>query len=318
MTYINQMKEGDRISGIYFCKSKASMLTKAGKEYFNVMIADKTGTLDTKVWDVDSPGINDFDQGDYIAIDGEIVSYNGQLQFKATRISVAKEGEYNLADFIASSKRDYNEMKEKFDGLIAGIKNKGYKKLLTSIFIDDKNTRKIFDDMGAAKTVHHVFLHGLLEHTLNVTNISLLVAKNYTDVNCDLVVATALLHDIGKIRELSSLPQSEYTDEGQLLGHIVMSYDIARDALKNVPELSDKEKNELLHCILAHHGSLEFGSPKAPMLMEAYIVSACDNIDAKLETIRETIENMKVTNKKDANGFVYNKFLGGNTRETTK
>ncbi|MCQ2609426.1 MAG: HD domain-containing protein [Lachnospiraceae bacterium] len=318
MKFINSFKEGDRVQGVYFCKSKAILQTKAGKDYFNVMLKDKSATMDTKIWEVTSSGIEDFDTGDYIYIEGEVVSYNNQLQLKAHRVRKAESDEYDKNDFVESSTKDIKDMEKELDSLIVSVKHKGYNKLLNEIFVDDKNFRKVFVDGSAAKTVHHAFLHGLLEHTLSVAKMAKAMAENYTDVNVDLVVTASLLHDIGKTKELSELPQSEYTDCGQLIGHIVMGYEMIKRHADEIKEISDREKNELYHCILSHHGSLEFGSPRTPMLMEAFIVSSADNVDAKLETMRENFQNAKVTNKKDKEGFMYDNFIKGNIRETTK
>ena len=311
MQFINKLKEGDELKSIYNVKTKSQATAKTGKEYFNVQLQDKTGTIDGKIWDVNSPGIEEFSANNFCYIEGEVISYNNQLQVRITRVRVANDDEFDSADYFATSRFKKEDMAKELDSLIGEVKNKNYSKLLKSFFVEDKDFREQFLSHQGAKVVHHSFINGLVEHTLSTTRLAKLIAKNYDDLNVDLILTASLLHDIAKVTEISSYPQNEYTDEGYLIGHIVMGYEMVKARIRELGGFSEAEEVELLHTILSHHGSTEFGSPKLPMLMEAYVVSQADNTDAKLEIMREAINNAKITNKKDSNGFIDNtKFIG--------
>lgn len=316
MQFINKLKDGDELNSIYHIKTKSQATAKTGKEYFNVQLTDKTGAIDGRIWDTNSPGIEDFKAGDYALIEGEVISYNNQLQVKVARLKVVSKDEVNGEDYFATSKFDKNDMAKELDQFISEVKNKNYHKLLSAFFIEDKEFREKFINHQGAKTVHHSFISGLIEHTLSTTRLAKLISSNYDDINLDLVITAALLHDIAKLDEIAPYPDNEYTDEGFLIGHIVMAYGMIKKKIDEIGGFQKAEEDELLHCILSHHGTPEFGSPKQPMLMEAYIVSQADNTDAKLQIMRESIANAKVTNKMDVNGFIQNKFMGTNFRES--
>lgn len=317
MQFINKLKEGDELQSIYHIKVKSQATAKTGKEYFNIQLEDRTGVLDGKIWDVTSPGVEDFSANDYCYVEGEVISYNNQLQARIKRVRVVDSSEFDTADYFATSKFKKEDMAAELDALIAKVKNKNYSKLLKSVFVDDKNFREKFLSHQGAKIIHHSFVSGLVEHTIFTTKLAIAIAENYDDLNKDLIITASLLHDIAKTKEISSFPHNEYTDEGYLIGHIVMGYEMVKSKIAELGGFSASEENELLHTILSHHGSTEFGSPKLPMLMEAYVVSQADNIDAKLEIMRESINNAKITNKMDSNGFVdNNKFVGTRFRES--
>ena len=316
MQFINELKDGDELNTIYHVKTKSQATAKTGKEYFNIQFSDRTGTIDGRIWDTSSPAIEEFKAGDFVEVEGDVISYNNQLQLKIRRLRIADKSEFNSEDYFAKSKYDKKDMAKELDSFIEEVENTNFKKLLKSFFVDDKAFRDKFLSHQGAKTVHHSFVSGLVEHTLSTTRLAKAIAKNYDDINVDLVITTALLHDIAKLDEIASYPDNEYTDEGYLIGHIVMAYGTIKNRIEKLGGFSKIDEDELLHCILSHHGSAEFGSPKQPMLMEAYIVSQADNTDAKIEIMRESIANAKITNKMDVNGFVSNKFMTTNFRES--
>ena len=172
------------------------------------------------------------------------------------------------------------------------MENPYLKKLAGSFFIEDADFAKRFKFHSAAKSVHHGFVGGLLEHTLSVTKLSAYFADNYKILNKDLLVCAAMFHDIGKLEELSTFPENDYTDEGQLLGHIMIGAMEIAERIKTIDGFPEKLAHEMEHCILAHHGELEYGSPKKPALPEAVALSYADNIDAKMETMRELLANV--------------------------
>ncbi|MGN0349854.1 MAG: 3'-5' exoribonuclease YhaM family protein [Roseburia sp.] len=311
MKYIESLREGERINEIYLCKIKQSSMTKAGKPYDNLTLQDKTGTLDAKIWEPGSVGIDEFETLDYIAVMGDITSFQGNLQLNVKRVRKASEGEYNPQDYLPVSARNIDEMYAELLLLISGVKQPYLKRLLESFFVHDKDFEKSFKFHSAAKTVHHGFVGGLLEHTLSVAKHCEYFASVYPILNRDLVVSAAIFHDIGKLKELSTFPENDYTDEGQLLGHIMIGIEMVGDRMRAIPQFPVRLANELKHCILAHHGELEFGSPKKPALAEALALSFADNMDAKMQTIREIFTHVPENNLEWQG---YNRLLESNIR----
>ena len=312
MKYISSLREGERINEIYLCKSKQTAMTKAGKPYDNVILQDKTGTLDAKIWDTGSVGIEEFDAMDYVAITGDITSFQGNLQCSIKRARKVSEGEYDPADYLPVSKKDIEEMYKELMALIQSVKNPYLGKLLHMSFATEEFAQR-FKFHSAAKSVHHGFVGGLLEHSLSVAKNCDFFAGNYPVLNRDLLITAAIFHDVGKLRELSVFPENDYTDAGQLLGHIVIGSEWISDAIKKIDGFPVVLANELKHCILSHHGELEFGSPKKPALIEAVALSLADNIDAKMETFTELL-SVVPENNTDWQG--YNRFMETNYRRT--
>lgn len=295
MKYIKDYKDGDRVFDIYLCKHKVSAVTKNGKPYDSVILQDKTGTLDAKIWDPNNMGIADFDALDYIEVYGEITSFQGALQVNVKRIRKCGEGEYNPADYLPVSKFDIEEMYQELLGYISSMENIYLKQLLQELFIKDDQFAKAFKQSSAAKSIHHGFVGGLLQHTLSVVKMCDYYCTLYPLLKKDLLLAAAICHDIGKVREISLFPENDYTDDGQFLGHIVIGVEMVGEKIRQIPEFPGILASELKHCILSHHGELEFGSPKKPAIMEAVALSYADNTDAKLQTFTEIMENTNET-----------------------
>ena len=279
MKYISTLREGERINEIYLCKSKQAAMTKNGKPYDNVILQDKTGTLDAKIWDVGSVGIEEFEAMDYIAITGDITSFQGNLQCSIKRARKVGEGEYDPADYLPVSENSTDDMYSQLRAFIDSVENTYLSALLKKLFVEDEAFVNAFEGHSAAKTVHHGFIGGLMEHTLGVTRLCDYMSKAYPVINRDLLITASLLHDIGKTKELSAFPLNDYTDEGQLLGHIYMGAQMINDLARQIPEFPEVLKNELIHCILSHHGELEYGSPKKPALVEACLLYTSDAAD---------------------------------------
>lgn len=311
MKYIKDYKEGDRVLDIYLCKHKQSAVTKNGKPYENVILQDKTGTIDAKVWEPGSAGISEFDTLDYIEVYGEVNSFQGALQINVKRIRVCREGEYEPSDYLPVSKKGIEAMYQEVLKFIEGIQDTYLKTLLENLFIKDEGFVKAFKNSSAAKTVHHGFVGGLLEHTLSVTKLCDYYCSAYPRLNRDLLLSAALLHDIGKTKELSAFPRNDYTDDGQFLGHIVIGVEMVGEKISQIPGFPAFLSAELKHCILSHHGEYEFGSPKKPAIMEAVALNFADNTDAKLETFTELLEGTNET------GWLgYNRLFDSNVRGT--
>lgn len=313
MRYIETLREGERVGEIYLCKFKQSALTKSGKAYENVILQDKTGTIDAKIWDPSSQGIEEFDAMDYVDIVGDVTSFQGALQISIKRARRVQEGEYREEDFLPVSERNIDEMYDELLEYVRKIGNPYLKKLTDSYFVENEAFIKAFKFHSAAKSVHHGFVGGLLEHTLNVTKLCDYYTRQYPILNKDLLLCAALFHDVGKMRELSNFPENDYTDDGQLLGHIVIGMELVGASIRRIPNFPKKLASELKHCILAHHGELEYGSPKKPALAEAMALNFADNTDAKLETFKEALKNSGDTGE----WLGYNRFFESNIRKSS-
>lgn len=311
MKYIKEYKDGDRVFDIYLCKHKVSAVTKNGKPYESLILQDKTGTLDAKVWDPNNAGIADFDVLDYIEVYGDINNFQGALQVNVKRIRKCQEGEFNSADYLPVSKFDIEEMYGELFNYIDKVENKYLKGLLLAFFVEDQDFISVFKKSSAAKTVHHGFVGGLLQHTLSVVKLCEYYCQSYPVLNRDLLISAAICHDIGKTRELSLFPQNDYTDEGQFLGHIVIGTEMVGEKIRGISGFPQVLASELKHCILSHHGEYEFGSPKKPAIIEAVALNFADNTDAKLETFTEMLEN-----NTEADWMGFNRLFDSNVRKT--
>lgn len=313
MRYIKDLGEGSAISGIYYCKQKASVENRNGKPYDSIILQDKTGIIDAKIWDPFNPGIGEYNAGDFIDVNGDVIIFNNQKQAKITRVRCANEDDFDPADFFPVSDKNIDEMYDELLKFIQSVKAPYYKKLLEMLFVEDKEFAANFKKASAAKTVHHGFIGGLLEHTLSVTKLCDYYCTAYPILKRDLLITAAICHDIAKTRELAAFPVNDYTDEGQLLGHIVLGSEMIAEKIKLIPDFPAKQGNELKHCILAHHGEFEYGSPKKPALAEAIALNFADNTDARMQIITETFAN---NTSNEWLGF--NKFLDSNIRKTSE
>ena len=311
MKYIRDLKEGNHIQGVYLCKTRNSAVTKNGKNYENVTIQDRTGQLDCKIWEPNSAGIEEFSALDYIFVTGTVSEWNGGLQGNLRQVRKASEGEYIPADYVPVTEKNrkalYAALVEHKDSV-----REPHLRALLDLFFSDKEFMTAFYNHSAAKSIHHSFVGGLREHTVSVANLCAYMAAAYPVLNRDLLMTAAMLHDIGKIEELSDFPINEYTDDGQLLGHIVIGTGMISDRIREIPDFPKVLRAELLHCILAHHGEYEYGSPKKPAIIEAMALNLADNMDAKMETWSEIMAAAK-----DSTEWLgYNRLFESNLRRT--
>ena len=311
MKFLKDYHDGDRVYDIYLCKHKQAAVTKNGKTYWNVILQDKSGTMDAKVWDPNSAGIEEFEPMDYIEVGGDVSSFQGALQISVKRVRVCREGDYEPANYLPVSKKNIEDMYQELLTIIQRTKNPFLKDLLESFFVKDTDFIKKFKASSAAKSVHHGFVGGLLEHTLSVAKLCEFYCVQYPMLKRDLLITAALLHDMGKIKEISPFPLNDYTDDGNLLGHIVMGVEMVGEKVRDIPGFPPVLAGEIKHCILAHHGEYEYGSPKKPAIMEAVALNFADNTDAKMETFTELLEN---TNQTEWLGF--NRLFDSNVRMT--
>ena len=243
---------------------------------------------------------------------GDVTSFAGALQVSIKRTRKADEGSYDPGDYLPVSQKDRESMYQEVLAIVHSVKNPWLSALLKIYFEQNDEFIKAFKFSSAAKSVHHGFVGGLLEHTLSVAGLCEYYVKMYPDLNRDLLITSALCHDIGKTKELSVFPVNDYTDDGQLLGHIMIGAEMLHDAIRTIEGFPVKLETELKHCILAHHGELEYGSPKKPALAEAVALNLADNTDARLETLREVFDSAG----DNADWLGYNRLFESNIRRT--
>ena len=288
MRYINEFKENDHIMDHYLCKQKQCLKTRSGKTYLSLKLQDKTGTVDGKVWEMNND-IQSFEENEFIKVDGVVLTYQNDLQIKVNRIRRSNSGEYDPADYIPRTEKDIEALYKMLTDYIKTINNFYIRMLMENIFIRNKDISSAFQSHSAAKNMHHSFFGGLIEHTASVTQICDFLSTRYKYVNRDLLISTAMLHDLGKIFELSAFPDNDYTDDGQLLGHIVICSELISREADKIPDFPARLKTLIQHSILAHHGEHEYGSPKQPKTIEAFILHCADNMDAKVKMFEEAL-----------------------------
>ncbi len=312
MRYIKELTDGERVIDFYLCRQRQSMKSqKTGKNYLSLTLSDKTGTINGKVWDI-SRDIQSFNEGDYIKIDALVQTFNNDLQLNIKKIRRAQEGEYDEANYIPTTEKNVAQLYERLSQYIASVENPYIKKLLTNIFINNKTIADSFKKHTAAKAMHHNYMGGLIEHTISVTDICDFMASHYENVNRDVLIASALLHDIAKLKELSEFPNIDYTDDGELLGHIVMGAEFIGSEADKIEGFPHQLRSLLQHNILAHHGEYEYGSPKLPRTIEAFILHCADDTDAKVKMFETSIAESSNTGSWSG----YNKMLARNIRKT--
>lgn len=290
MKFIQELREGEYIKNeIYLCKSKQLLTGKSGKSYISLILQDKTGTIDAKIWELNNE-IEQYEAMDFVHIDARVTSFQDALQLNVSRIYKGREGEYYPEDYFPVTEKNVEEMYSEIQGYVNSIKEPNLKELTEHFFIKDAEFIKAFKGHSAAKSVHHSFVGGLLEHTLSVVKLCEYYAANYPLIQKDLLITAALFHDIGKMDELSNFPENDYTVDGQLLGHIFIGANKINEQISKMDKFPPKLAKELVHCILAHHGELEYGSPKKPATIEAMALHFADNTDAKLQTLTEILK----------------------------
>ena len=289
MHYIKDIKENDHIVCHYLCKQKQSLKSRNGKTYLSLRLQDRTGFVDAKVWDL-THEIQNFEENDFIKIDGIALLYNNEPQIKVAKIRRSMEGEYDPADYIPRTEKDVELLIGQLNDFISSVSDPFISELLNNIFIKNAAINRIFVSHSAAKSLHHSYLGGLLEHTVSVAQICDFLSGMYKNINRDLLICGALLHDIGKIYELSPFPDNGYTDGGRLLGHIFIGAELVSKEALMIDRFPENLETLIKHCILSHHGEYEFGSPKRPKIIEAFILFCADNMDAKTKAFETVVE----------------------------
>jgi 3'-5' exoribonuclease len=258
---------------------------KQGGQYLALTLSDKTGSLEGRMWDDVADPIATCSEGCYVKVQGDISKYQGKFQITLKKLRLAADSEIDPADYQASTKFDVEEMWAELRGTVNAFKNQDLKRLVLA-FLDDEQIGPAFKASPAAKRLHHAWLGGLLEHVLTLVRVCLATVPFYPEVDPDLLVTGAILHDIGKVRELEWKSSFSYTLEGQMIGHISIAQGMLREKVQALAPFPEKLRVLVEHMILSHHGKYEFGSPKLPMTPEAILLSALDDLEAKMQALR--------------------------------
>ncbi len=282
--FVNEIKDRALVDSVFLVKEKITAMAKNGKPYLTLRLMDKSGEVDAKVWDNVDTLAALFDKDDFIAVRSKASVYLGKMQLVIAELKKIPEQEVVLVDFLPETERDIREMEAELAALILTLNDDNLKKLLTAFFADPE-FMAIYRTAPAAKGMHHVCLGGLIEHSLAVAALVDGIAPLYPALNRDLLIVGALLHDVGKVRELTYLRSFDYTDEGKLLGHITIGVEMVREKIAGIGDFPQELALLLLHMLLSHHGQYEFGSPKRPKTLEATVLNYLDDLDSKINGI---------------------------------
>jgi len=286
---VAELREGDRVEGIFLCRGKSLATTKAGKPFLTLRVGDGSGEIEAKVWDEAEAVGRAVRPGELVRIAGQVTSYNGRLQVTVQSVRAVETGEADLREFLPASPRDPEKMLAELDAAVEGIRDPHYRALLGRI-LERPGLRDRLRDAPAAKAMHHAYLGGLLEHTLSLLRLCEAAASHYPEVDRDLLLTGVLLHDLGKVDELSARSGFDYTDAGRLIGHIALVLERVWEATAGLPDFPREKALLLEHLLLSHHGREEFGSPVKPMTLEALLLHMLDDLDAKVQAFRGCLE----------------------------
>lgn len=304
--FVKDLIVGNKVDDVFFIRSRRQLKKHDGSKFLIIELVDRSGVILGKIWD----GVDEFyaetTPGNFAKIQGDVTEYNGETQITILSINRVAEQDVAPKDFIASSRFDIETMYVELMDYINAIPDSDYRKLLNNIFSNSDISQK-FKMAPASTGIHHAYLGGLLEHTLFMLRLAQSVQHVYPEIDFSLLVAGIIVHDIGKIKEYNYDKAISHTDEGYLIGHIVIGYEIVKREIDKIPDFSEDKKQLLLHIILSHHGQREFGSPTTPKFAEAYLVHALDNLDARLMMYREVTENAQGAKWSDYHQFLETK-----------
>lgn len=307
--FVSDIKDRDVVSAVFLVKDKVMAMAKNGKPYMNLRFMDKSGEIEAKVWDNTDVLDKRFDKDDFVQVRGKASVYMSKMQVVVAEIAKIPEEQVCLADFLPESPRPNQEMRRELTEVVAAIGNAHLKSLMGS-FLADEAFMGLYCSAPAAKAMHHVYLGGLLEHSLALVKLVKAIVPLYGGINEDLLVVGALLHDVGKIDEMSYERAFDYTDEGKLLGHITIGVELLNDRIRQIDGFPRELAMLLKHMLLSHHGQYEFGSPKRPKTIEATILNYLDDMDSKINGIRSHIAKENVsTSRWTAHHRLYDRYF---------
>ena len=282
--------EGKLFDGFFLVLTRQQRTTKQGKPYLHLTLGDKTGPIEARVWELGDPRIaKEFNRGDMVKVRGSISRYEDRAQMKVDQLRKAQAGEADKLDMLPATSQDVGALWRQLEASVESLANADLKRLLHALLADTE-LAQAYREAPAARQLHHAWLGGLLEHVVSLLGLADRVAAHYPMLDRDLLVTGVILHDIGKIRELEWETGFDYTVEGVLLGHIQMGVDLVEKTIAALPGFPDRLRTLVLHMILSHHGKLEFGSPKLPMIPEALALNFVDDLDAKMQAVAQEFE----------------------------
>jgi 3'-5' exoribonuclease len=293
MQSIASLKEGDWVEEIYLVTSKQVSTAKNGVTYLSVKLSDKTGEIDGRLWDNADEVAGKFEREDFVRIKGMASNYQGSMQIKMKLLEKVDDSRVDIANFLETTPRNVDEMVNELRAIAASVGN-GHLRQLMNDFLHDASFMDAFRRIPAAKTLHHNYIGGLLEHVLELISLARDVARHFPSIDLDLLTVGSFLHDIGKVRELTVKKSIGYTTEGRLLGHISLGYEMISEKVNGIPGFPRELAMLVKHIILSHHGEYEYGSPKRPKIQEAIVINYLDDLCAKLNNFQSTLKKENV------------------------
>jgi 3'-5' exoribonuclease len=283
--YVEQIKDRDEVDGVFLLRSLNLAVAKNGKPYLILKLIDRTGEIEGRVWDNADDLAKSFGKDDFVTLKGRASLYMGKMQVVVKQMQKVHESSVDFADFLPVSRFGLPELEARLRERISNITT-GHLRALMESFLERSGFVGEYCSAPAAKSMHHVYLGGLLEHSLAVADLAENICHQYGDMNRDLLIVGALLHDVGKTRELQYRRSFEYTDTGKLLGHIILGVQMVDEQIATVKDFPESDAIHLKHLLLSHHGQYEFGSPKRPKTVEAIVLSYADDLDSKINGVR--------------------------------
>ncbi len=287
--YVETLPVNEPVTAHFLVLSKEIRQKKTGEPYLSLHLGDRTGEIEAKMWDNVAEVMDTFERDDFLKAKGIVQVYQNRSQFTVHKLRRLEEHEVEFVDYFPSSERDPEEMFAELRAIVNGFTNPHLRALLKSI-LDDGPLTALYKMAPAAKTIHHAYRGGLLEHVLSLCQLSRLMASHYKTIDLDLLLTGAILHDIGKVEELSYARGFSYSTDGQLLGHIILGLRLLHTKFEKLPDFPPKLRTLIEHMIVSHHGELEFGSPKVPIFAEALLLHHLDNMDSKMDAVRGALQ----------------------------
>ena len=287
--YVADLGENLPVESTFLVSAKSQGQTKAGSEYLLLRLVDRTGEIEGRIWNRADELGSRFERNDFVLLRGQATLYQGRLQLKINDLIRREPDEVDLGDYLPATRQDPAEMLDELKRILRRMENP-HLRALAETFFSDPELMEMFSKAPAGKTIHHPYIGGLLEHTLSLLGLILRVVDHYDHIDVDLLLMGGFLHDFGKVKEFRWDQLIEYTDEGQLLGHLVMELELVAEKIREIPQFPDELAMLLKHLLVSHHGSYEFGSPKLPQTLEAIILHYLDDLDGKINSIQGLIE----------------------------
>jgi len=309
--FVKDIKEGEQVRDLFLVAGKAQLMSNAGKPYLTLALRDRTGQFEGRVWDRAEEIGKRFDRDDVVEVSGTAIQYQGRMQLKVHDVQKAAGAKPDLGDFLPVTRYGIDPLWKRLRDLVAGVADPDLRRLLEHMFSDssEADTARRFRQAPGGKSMHHDYIGGLLEHTVSVAEICRHLSAHYEGVDGDLLTAGALLHDIGKVEELSYEGTFDYTDEGRLLGHLYMGAESISRACDAIGGFPPEKKMLLKHMILSHHGELEYGSPKRPKTLEAILLHFVENMDAKVNAYTEAMADLREGNRWTEYNRMFERYL---------